>query len=422
MKKALRGVVAAVLAWQAKRLQRKNSFQTIGVVGSIGKTSTKLAIAQTLGATKKVQYQNGNYNDYVSVPLVLFGQNMPSLLNPFAWLRVFYQNERILARAYPYELVVLELGTDGPGQIAAFKKYLQLDLAVVTAVTPEHMEYFEDIDAVAREELSVANFADKVLVNKDLVDDKHQELVNDAITYSLTSSADYAAHDPQYTSEGISMQITKHKNSFTSVRLNGFSEAQAYSGLAAVAAADLLNIPVDAIKEGLTKIEAVSGRMQKLQGIKNVTIIDDSYNASPVAVKSALDMLYRIEAPQKIALLGSMNELGDFSKSAHTEIGQYCDPERLDIVITLGPDANEFTAPAAQKQGCNVASFTSPYDAGEFIKQQIKDGALILIKGSQNKVFAEEAIKSLLRDPADAQKLVRQSPDWLKLKAKQFGK
>ena len=149
-------------------------------------------------------------------------------------------------------------------------------------------------------------------------------------------------------------------------------------------------------------------------------IIDDTYNASPEAVKAALDTLYGIEAPQRIALLGNMNELGDYSESAHREIGQYCNPEKLDLLVTLAGDANTFTAAEAEAKGCTVVRVDSPYDAAEKIKFALKPGAVILAKGSQNRVFAEEAVKQLLADPADQSKLVRQSASWLKIKQQQF--
>jgi hypothetical protein len=118
-------IVLIVLSWQVKRLQRRNDIKTVGVVGSYGKTSTKLAIARVLQKHFRVQYQEGNYNDIVSVPLVFFGEAMPSILNPIAWLLIFIRNELQLLKPYPYDIVVLELGTDGPGQIAAFKRYLR---------------------------------------------------------------------------------------------------------------------------------------------------------------------------------------------------------------------------------------------------------------------------------------------------------
>jgi len=115
----------------------------------MGKTSTKLAIANTLSTKYKVQHQEGNYNDLVTAPLVFFGEATPSLFNPLAWLAVFWRNEKKLRQTYPYEIVVLELGTDGPGQIDRFKKYLNLEVAVITAITPEHMEFFGALDEVA---------------------------------------------------------------------------------------------------------------------------------------------------------------------------------------------------------------------------------------------------------------------------------
>ncbi|HET7827881.1 MAG TPA: cyanophycin synthetase, partial [Candidatus Saccharimonadales bacterium] len=161
-------------------------------------------------------------------------------------------------------------------------------------------------------------------------------------------------------------------------------------------------------------------RMQILLCVNGSTIIDDSYNASPAAVKLALDYLYEIDSPQKIAVLGNMNELGSFSESAHIEIGKYCDPKQLALVITIGPDANKYLAPSASAMGCKVHEFDSPYTAGEYLKPILQKGAAVLVKGSQNGVFAEETVKLLLANPADVNKLVRQSTDWLKIKQKAF--
>ena len=110
------------------------------------------------------------------------------------------------------------------------------------------------------------------------------------------------------------------------------------------------------------------------------------------------------------------------TKGAHTEIGKLCDPSELDLVVTIGPDANAYLAPAAAANGCTVKTFTNPYDAGEYVKPRVKPNAIIYAKGSQNKVFAEEAVKSLLADPKDVGKLVRQSEYWLRRKAKNFGR
>jgi UDP-N-acetylmuramoyl-tripeptide--D-alanyl-D-alanine ligase len=191
--------------------------------------------------------------------------------------------------------------------------------------------------------------------------------------------------------------------------------------LAAAAAGQLLGLNDEELQKGLAEVKPFAGRMQLLQGIKNSTIIDDTYNASPLPVIAALDVLYAADTPQRIAILGNMNELGDYSEAAHREVGAYCRPDTLAQVVTIGEDAKKYLAPAAAEQGCAVKSFKSPYEAGEFVKSILKAGAVVLAEGSQNHVFAEESLKVLLADEKDAHKLVRQSADWMHIKHKQFG-
>lgn len=420
MKNIGKWIVVSILAWQVRRLYRLNNFKVVAVAGSVGKTSTKLAIAQSLGGSLRVRYQAGNYNDLVSVPLIFFGQNMPSLLNPLAWCRVIVDNERHLRSEYPYDVVVVEIGTDGPGQISKFGRYMHADITVLTSIAPEHMANFTSIDDVALEELAVQDYSDVVLYNADLVEDKYSAFIERSEEYAIRKKACFRIEDFKFSNRGVDFSVTRQGKELIKTTHTSIFEAQLYSLLASIAVSDMLGLKKPDIIKGLNNIKPVSGRMQSLQGIKDSTIIDDSYNASPEAVKSSLETLYSIDAKQKIALLGNMNELGEYSKQAHIDIGKLCDPKQLDIVITLGPDANKYLAPAARNTGCDVNEFDSPYEAGEFIRQKIKPGAIILVKGSQNKVFAEEAIKSILVDKNDEVKLVRQSSDWLKIKHKQF--
>jgi UDP-N-acetylmuramoyl-tripeptide--D-alanyl-D-alanine ligase len=421
VKTIAKNIIVSILGWQLRRLKSKNNFKVVAVAGSIGKTSTKLAIASVLKGGLRVQHQVGNYNDIVTVPLIFFGHKTPSLFNPFAWLGVFWKNEKILNKTYVYDVVVVELGTDGPGQLANFKKYLSVDIGVLTAIVPEHMQFFDDVQAVADEELEISKFSSELLINKDLTPPKYLKDVEKPQTYyGISQSSDYQLANPEFSGEFCSFDIQYQQKQLLSAKHELVSEPQLYSVLAAVAVADKLGLSTTQIKEGLSKIRPVSGRMQRLEGINGSIIIDDTYNASPDATKAALDTLYRIKADHKIAVLGNMNELGEYSEGAHVQIGQHCDPKRLDLVITIGPDANKFLAEAAEKAGCKVQSFDSPYTAGEYLKPIIKSGTVILVKGSQNKVFAEETVKQILADKKDQSKLVRQSDDWLRIKHKAF--
>ncbi len=421
MKKAFKAIVTNILGWQVHRLVRNHPVSIVAVTGSIGKTSTKRAIAKLLATDVRVCYQEGNYNDIVSVPLVFFNKSIPSLFNPLAWLGTILSNEKQIYGEYPYDAVVLELGTDAPGQIQKFAKYLSVDLLVITAITPEHMEFFVDLDAVAREELVAQTFSKAVLINKDLCAQKYiSEVSKKCFTYAINEPADYRTTINSFKDNQYDISITIANGQNLSARYEGVADVELYSVCAATAVAHQLGTPVAKIVEGIGQLQAFNGRMKRLRGINQSLIIDDTYNASPVAVKAALDALYKSDRTQRIALLGNMNELGDYSEQAHIEVGEYCDPNKLDVVITLGPDANLYLAEAAEKRGCKVKRFNSPYEAGEFIKKTIKPGSVILAKGSQNGVYAEEAIKYFLADPKDEKQLVRQTPDWLSKKSKQF--
>lgn len=427
MKRFLGRIVVLILARQVRLLRKKHKFKVIGVVGGIGKTSTKLAIAQVLDKTLRVRYetpqagfQESNYNHLVSVPLIFFGHTMPSLRNPFAWARIFLNNAKQIRGDYPFDIVVVEMGTNKPGEIAAFGQYLKLDYAVVTAIVPEHMQYFSDMQAVADEELSVANYAEKLIYNADFVAEEFRQPLQNAISYSIKQSTDYFLVNTTHSAKGFEADVQHGSETFLHFNHETLSEIQLYPVLAAITLGNELGLSHAQIADGITAITPVSGRLRRLRGINGSLIIDDTYNSLPDAVKAGLKVVYGLDAPQKIAILGNMNEFGDMSAPAHKEIGELCDPAQLDLVVTIGPDANAYLAPTAAAKGCKVRSFNTPYEAGEYLKSKIEKGALIYAKGSQNKVFAEEVIKLLLADPADASKLVRQSELWLKRKAESF--
>lgn len=422
IKKIAKKTIVAKLGGYLKKLRSQHDIKVIAVVGSIGKTSTKFAIANVLGEQYRVRFQEGNYNDLVTVPLVFFGLEEPSLFNPAAWTRTFAKISRILKQPYPYDIVVVELGVDGIGQMEAFSKYLQVDMAIVTAITPEHMENFPTMDAVAKEELSVAMMSGMLIANLDFIDDKYLQQFKEKLqTYGTKDAVDYLITDTAFGSKKADFTLQYRDKTLLSAEMEAVSIAEVYSATAAAIVGHHMNVPMEKIRDGILKLQPVSGRMQRLEGINDSLIIDETYNASPEAVRAALDSLYEIEAPQKIAILGNMNELGHMSEAAHRGVGEYCEPSQLDLVVTIGQDANRFLAETAKKRGCSVKSFNDPYAAGEYVKENIKPGAIVLAKGSQNGVFAEESIKQILKDPHDVARLVRQSESWLKKKEKQFG-
>jgi UDP-N-acetylmuramoyl-tripeptide--D-alanyl-D-alanine ligase len=424
MKRSLKKLVAKILGSQLKRLRKKNKIFVIAVAGSIGKTSTKLALAHVLSQTYRVQYQEGNYNDLVSVPLIFFGKKLPNIFNPFAWFWLFLRNEAVIAKKYPYHIVVVELGSDAPGQMEEFKQYLQVDIGVLTAIVPEHMANFADLDAVASEELSIAKFTTKIFANKDLIPPQYLgHLPNTTVTYGINQEADIHLTNITWSGgEEANFDIVYGGITFLHGQHEQVTEPQLYSICAAVSVGTELDMTTTAVDKGIRSLKPVSGRMQHLNGLSGTLILDDTYNASPEAMIGALDTLYRMNASQKIAILGNMNELGKYSENEHKRIGEYCDPHEISFIATIGPDANKYLAPAAAARGCLVKAFDNPIDAGKFVKERLRQDTVVLVKGSQNNVFAEEAVKQLLALPADSAKLVRQSKYWMRIKNKTLPK
>ncbi len=417
MKSILKSILVAILGSQVRRLGERNNFKIIGVTGSIGKTSTKLAIAKILGSEKGVQYQEGNYNDIVSVPLIFFGREMPALFNIFSWIKIILQNEARLWFEYPFDFVVVELGTDKPGDIPRFRKYLHLDALVLTAVTPEHMEFFGSLEAVAEEEWSASFWSDIVFANRDLCEGAPENVENGKIIfYGKGFGSVYKIENIERKGGKLNAEISYKGGKMLDVSLQAVSEASLYSVCAGAAIARHFGLSPSGIKKAADSFQSFQGRMQVLKGVKNSIIIDDSYNSSPEALKIALDALYDSTSKHKVAILGMMNELGKISKEEHEKAGKYCDPKKLDFVITIGKDANEYLAKAAEERGCEVFRAKNSLEAGKLAAERTDRNSAVLGKGAREGVVPGGGRNINKINPSDSSRLVRQSKEWMNKK------
>lgn len=400
-------------------------IKLVVVTGSVGKTSTKYSIAEVLSQKFKVRFQEGNYNAELSVPVSLLGLDYPEDIRDIsAWLAVFKAMKQKIKQPDDTNIIIQELGTDRIGQIPHFGKYLNPDVAVVTAVSPEHMEFFHTLDNVAAEELSVVEYSKQALVNGDDIEDRFLRLIKNPLvsSYGLASSNHYYFSLDEFNLD------KGYKGAVEGVEISGSIPAEltvfgAHSIRPVVAAAAIaikFGMNPEEIAKGMTKVRPVPGRMNVLPGINNIRIIDDSYNSSPLAVKLALQTLYNLTASSKVVVLGDMNELGSSSDSEHEALGRQCDPTKLSLVVTVGEKSEKLVAPAATANGCKVKSFVNSKQAGEYLKSNAPKDSIILFKGSEGKIYLEEAIKPILKHSSLANQLVRQSPSWMAKKAKFF--
>ncbi len=421
-------ILKKLQSYVTKYFQKHPEVKLIAVVGSVGKTSTKRALADLLVQRYRVRMQEGNHNSELSVPLAILGIDFPrDLKNPFSWLGVFRAARLRIKQPTDTDVIIQELGTDHPGDIEAFGKYLIPDIALVTAITPEHMEFFGSIEAVAQEEMSVTNFSKLVLINRDDVDARFAafETNPNFSTYGTTGAAEYRfeqqSFDPSVGYTG-SIIAAAHEPFAATIKVIGEHSLRPIMG--AVAAGMMMGLTPDDITKGLALIQPVPGRMNVLRGIQGTTIIDDTYNSSPAAAAAALQTLYSLDTdsvPQRIVVLGDMRELGATSRMEHEKLGALCDPNLLSWVVTVGPDMEQYLAPIARQRGCQVHVARNAIEAGEFVRSVTEDGAAILVKGSQNTIFLEECVKVLCDMTEDSQ-LVRQSPEWTKTKNAYFAR
>lgn len=410
-----------------KYFKKHPEVKLVVVTGSVGKTSTKRALATLLSERYRIQMEMTNHNTEMSAPLGILGIEYPvgKVKNPLAWLAVLRAAKIRIKSPTGVDVIIQELGADRPGEIKRFGKYLRPDIAIITGVTPEHMETFGSIEAVAEEELMSGNFSNLAVINRDDIDAEYATYLQNTnlTTYGTSGSAEYRFEQTDFSlEEGYKgFVIAPEFEEPLAVEVGVYGEHSLRPVIAAVTVGLKLGLSADEIKNGLKAVRPVPGRMNVLKGINGTTVIDDTYNSSPAAASAALQTLYSLQVPQRIALIGSMNELGTSSEAEHKKLGELCDGVLLSWVITIGEEAGKYLAPAAKARGCQVKSFMSAIDAGAFARSVSEPGAAILVKGSQTNIYGEEAVKVLCLRGED-EELVRQDPHWLKIKDVFFSK
>ncbi|HSW91851.1 MAG TPA: Mur ligase family protein [Candidatus Saccharimonadales bacterium] len=413
-------------SYVVKYFKKHPEVKLVVVAGSVGKTSTKRAIATLLSERYRVAMQPGNHNTHMSVPLAVLGIDYPDNIRSVgAWLSVFAAARKRIKEPTGVDVIIAEIGADRPGDIAHFGTYLKPYIGVVTSVTAEHMEFFNDLETVAKEELTAANFSQLAIINRDDIDGRFAAFLENSNvdTYGTTGAAEYRFEVQDFTIENgyVGSVIAPEYDKSIEATIKVIGEHSLRPAMGAVAVAIKLGLMSPEIVRGLSRLRPVPGRMNILRGIDDTIIIDDTYNSSPLAASSALQALYSLQVPQRVALLGSMNELGATSATEHEKLGVMCDPTLLSWLITVGDEAEKFLAPAARARGCQVKSFKSSIDAGAFARSITEEGAAILAKGSEGGIYMEEAVKVLCVMSEDTE-LVRQSPSWIAIKDAFFSK
>ncbi len=422
MKQTAKKLIIKRLTRKLRTLLEQNKLTIIAVTGTVGKTSTKVAIAQVLEvAGYKVGYTEDSYNSDIGLPLSVFGLKVPDRLGDVrSWRAIFRKIDAQIAD-FPYDTLVLEVAEDDLRLMKPFVELIKPSIGVVTGVSLAHTVRMGDLGKIIHDLKELMRPIPKLICNTDF-----SELgsgFKSVATYATTQPADVSLTGTTRTRSGkLTVKISIHGETHeVKTRLVGRHSLSAL--LAASAVAHELGIESATVVRTLAQISAVKGRMNLLPGVHESILIDDSYNAaSPVGVFAALDTLAEMKG-RRVAVLGNMNELGAKSEDAHREVGAAA-AKVADLVVVIGPDAEKYLAPAAIEAGMDrsqVKVFHTPYEAGHYLKKKVTKGDVVLVKGSQNKVFAEEVSRILLDPklkPADV--LVRQSDFWKRKKKRAF--
>lgn len=426
MKTIFKDVVVTILTFEASLLLKRAKPTIIAVTGSVGKTSTKDAIYAAIKQHTKARKSEKSFNSEIGVPLTVLGLKN-AWNNPFLWIVNIIEGLFIALFPGDYpKVLVLEAGVDRPGDMESMTAWLKPNIVVLTRLPdiPVHVEYFERPAEVVAEKMRLVHSmkSDGVLIyNHDdpIIQSELENVRQKSIGYSRYLPSHYRASNDRVVYKdtvpyGVTCTVT-HLTDSVEVTVGGVVGIdQGYMIGAAAAVAGELDIPLSVLPEALQQLSPPAGRMRLLPGIKQTLIIDDSYNASPIAAESALATLKELQhGKRKIAVLGDMLELGRFSVREHERIGELA-AGCVDMLCTIGVRSRK-TAEAALEHGLHESKILQYEDSlvcGKELQNLLEPGDVVLVKGSQG-IRAERVVEEIMAEPERAEELlVRQGKAW----------
>ncbi|QQS59734.1 UDP-N-acetylmuramoyl-tripeptide--D-alanyl-D-alanine ligase [Candidatus Peregrinibacteria bacterium] len=385
----------------------------IGITGSIGKTTTRMAIAHILSSYFRVQTSPQNFNTPIGLLLtILKKETLPESRGE--WLSLLWN---VFSQPLPHpEILVLEYGIDTPGDMDDLLVITTPDIAVMTPITPVHMAegQFSSVNDIRREKLKLAHAAKKMVIGNAFDAETTEELQR-LRSDSLILFGENTEYSPF--TKGVLLKNIISNSDGISFTLDGevykaplIGTFQAQIVAPAILIARMFGLPSETIRDSLSTFSPPSGRGRIFEGIHNSRIWDFSYNSSPAATSAVLSAFGTIGITgRKIALLGNMNELGELAFSEHVRLGETA-AKYVDELVFVGKNAEAFAKGVAEK--VPLRCFEDANKAGNFLQSSLKEGDFLLVKGSQNKVFLEKAIRMLLKNPNDEKHLCRNSKRW----------
>jgi len=425
----MKKILITILRVLSKLVVQKYKPEVIAITGSVGKTSSKEAIAQILATKFRVRKTASNYNNEIGVPLTILGASKSPGKNILGWLNIFIKALSLLIFPIKYpQKLILEFGADHKGDIDYLVSFIPVYIGVLTRVSRVHMQYFKTLGSVFNEKKKIfknINVKGKGIINNDdvLIKTLENKLDCRTISYAIKNEADVQATDLQIIDRngiiGMNFKLKYQGNVIPIFLPQALGLAQVYAFLSGASVALQYGFNLVEVSSFAGRYKAPKGRTNLIKAINNAYLIDDSYNSSPEAAKMSLDLLSTMRSlivGKRIAVLGDMLELGRESVFAHKEVGKYVVEKKIEILLTTG-EISRHTYLAAQKAGMspeNNIYFREQESLISHLKSILKKNDLVLIKGSQGSRM-EKVSKAIMQNSEQAPDLlVRQSLDWIK--------
>lgn len=361
-------VALQTLATAVRKLWGKTA---IGITGSMGKTTTKDAMAHLLATRHRVHSSKGNFNNHFGLPLGLL------TLEP------------------EYDLAVIEMGMSHSGEIAALAHIAQPNEGVVTSVGPVHLEFFDSLAGIARakyELIEALPHGGTAVLNGDdpYVCQFGRDFKGKVIVFGLKPTADIRAENIEPMGlEGTSFDLIA-QDFRQPVRSPLLGTHNVYNVLAAAAVALEHGVTPSDIAAALPSLAPPDKRGQVVQ-LGNITVLNDCYNSSPKALMAAVDTLAAIPAKRRIAVAGEMLELGASGEQLHQECGRYIAGKKLDFLLGVRGLAKPMVE-AALDVGMRAEFVATPEEAGDWLARETRTGDAVLLKASRG-VKLEKALE-----------------------------
>ena len=352
----------------AKYKRSLYNIPVVAITGSVGKTSTKDIISSVVSTHFKVQKTQGNLNNHIGLPLTILGLK-------------------------DHEALVVEMGMNNLGEISVLSKIAMPNIAVITNVGTSHIGNLGSRENILKAKLEILDGLEDggtLIINNDndllhAWANKYTGKVK-IITYGIENESIFMAKDVISKEDSSEFLATfkEQKNVKIIVPVGGTHFV--YNALSAVAVGNTLGLSIEEIQNGIQKFELTKSRMELINLQNDITIINDCYNANYDSMKASIEYLAKTTAKRKIAVLGDMLELGEFSEELHRKVGEEVKKNKIDVLITVG-NLGKIISDSAQNNDIEIHQCDSNNEAVEVIKAIMKNNDIILVKASNGMKF-----------------------------------